>query len=182
MIDLQRPNFRLTGCVFHEATATSSAAGNCGSSSAVPLVAHTTAVYQQHTPTGCVSTTPRFNSATGIRDSTGAVVPVVVVGPPAGLIFDLGKASVKVYAIRGGNLTMCDWIATDCTVAANYNTIVNDIVSLRAVYGMNLTPSVTALPGDGFTTTWQRAALTTNVFLPSRVTAVALSLVWSTFN
>jgi type IV pilus assembly protein PilW len=164
-------------CVLHEATATDSPSGNCGYA---PLTAHTvehnTTVYKQHTSTGCVTTTPTFNSATGIKDSTGAVVPLVTAQNPNSLIFDLGKPSVKVYAIRGGNLTMCDWIATNCTVAANYNTIVNDIVSLRAVYGMNLTPAVTALAGDFITTVWQRASLTTNVFLPSRVTAVALEI------
>ena len=164
-------------CVLHEATATASASGNCGYAPvASQTVEHKTTAYQQHTPTGCSLTTPRFNSATGIKDSTGAVVPLVTAQSPSGLLFDLGKASVKVYAIRGGNLTMCDWIATDCTVVANYSTIVNDIVSLRAVYGMNLTPSVTALAGDGITTTWQRASLTTNVYLPSRVTAVALEI------
>jgi type IV pilus assembly protein PilW len=162
-------------CVLHEATATDSASGNCGYAPVtLHTVEHKTTVYKQHTPTGCVTTTPTFNSATGIKDSTGAVVPLVTA--PTSLIFDLGKPSVKVYAIRGGNLTMCDWIATNCTVAANYNTIVNDIVSLRAVYGMNLTPAVNALPGDFITTNWQRASLTTNVFLPSRVVAVTLEI------
>jgi type IV pilus assembly protein PilW len=140
-------------------------------------VEHATTGYQQHTPTGCVATTPRFNSATGIKDSTGTVVPLVTVQSPSGLIFDLGKASVKVYAIRGGNLTMCDWIATDCTVAANYTTIVNDIVSLRAVYQMNLVPGPNALPPDPTAAvTPSRALLTGNVFLPSRVMAVTLEI------
>jgi type IV pilus assembly protein PilW len=164
-------------CVLHEATATVSPAGNCGYAPVTAAtVEHKTTNYQQHTPTGCVMTTPRFNSSTGIKDSAGAVVPLVTAQSPSSLVFDLGKPSIKVYAIRGGNLTMCDWVAANCTVAANYSTIVNDIVSLRAVYGMNLTPSVTALAGDGLTTRWQRDVLTTNVFLPSRVTAVALEI------
>jgi type IV pilus assembly protein PilW len=167
-------------CVLHEATATVSAAGNCGFAPATGAsVEHKTTVYKQHTPTGCVTTTPTFNSATGIKDSLGVTVPNVTA--PLGRIYDLGKPSVKVYAIRGGNLTMCDWIATNCTVAANYSTIVNDIVSLRAVYGMNLTPSVTAAPGDFLTPTassgWQRTALTTDPNLPSRVVAVGLEIV-----
>jgi type IV pilus assembly protein PilW len=163
-------------CVLHEATRTASAAGNCGAALTAATVEHNTGAYLQHTPTGCVSTTPRFNSATGIKDTSGVVVPLVTASTPPGSIYDLGKASVKVYAIRGGNLTMCDWIATNCALAANYNTIVNDIVSLRAVYGMNLTPSVSAVPGDFITTTWQRSSLTTNAFLPSRVTAVTLEI------
>src|SRR6185436_19209799 len=92
-----------------------------------------------------------------------------------GKIYNLGASTIKVYAIRGGNLTTCDWNSTDCTVAANYTVIVNDIVSMRAVYGMNVTPSVTTAPGDG-NVTWGRAPLTGNVFLPSRVHAVSLAI------
>jgi type IV pilus assembly protein PilW len=156
-------------CALHEATRTASAAGNCGAALTAATVEYGTSAYQQHTPTGCAPATPRFNTA-------NAALPLVTAQTPAGSIYDLGKASFKVYAIRGGNLTMCDWLATDCTAAANYNTIVSDIVSLRAVYGMNLTPSVSAVPGDFITTTWQRSPLTTNAFLPSRVTAVALEI------
>src|SRR6185437_1961295 len=64
---------------------------------------------------------------------------------------------------------------SDCGNAANYNIIVNDIVSLRAVYGMNLTPNVSSLPGDG-SVTWSRASLTTNAYLPSRVLAATIEV------
>lgn len=163
-------------CVMHEATATWSAAGNCGfpPASGAGRLEHNAVTYQKHTPAGCVTTTAKLNSGTGIKDSSGAVVPLVTYQGP-GQVFGLGNAQIHVYAIRGGNLTMCDWVAADCTVAANYTTSVNDIVSLRAVYGMNLTPSVTSLPGDGVVT-WGRAPLTTNVFLPSRVMAATIEL------
>ena len=94
---------------------------------------------------------------------------------PTCQVYGLGDAAIHVYAIRGGNLTMCDWIASDCTNAASYNIIVNDIVSLRGVYGMNLTPNVTSLPGDGIVT-WNRNSLTTNNFLPSRVMAATIEV------
>jgi type IV pilus assembly protein PilW len=161
-------------CVMHEATATTNPATNCGFTPATAAtVEHKTTAYQQQMPTGCVNTVPKFNSATGITDSTGAVVPAL--NYPNGLVFDLGNLTLHVYAIRNGSLTMCDWVASDCTSVANYTTAVDDIVSLRAVYGMNLTPTVNQLQGDG-TVTWNRNSLTTNVFLPSRVLAVSLEV------
>src|SRR6185312_4326042 len=161
-------------CVLHEATATLSAAGNCGFGPAGSNTVEFKQVsYQKHLSTGCVNTPSTFNSGTGITDAGGAVVPKCTY--PICQIFGLGDAKVHVYAIRGGNLTMCDWIASDCGNAANYNIIVNDIVSLRAVYGMNLTPNVSSLPGDG-SVTWSRASLTTNAYLPSRVLAATIEV------
>jgi type IV pilus assembly protein PilW len=157
-------------CALHEATRTASAAGNCGAALTAATVEYGTSAYPQHTPTGCAAATPRFNTA-------NAALPLVTAQTPAGSIYDLGKASFKVYAIRGGNLTMCDWLATDCTAAANYNTIVSDIVSLRAVYQMVLTPGPNALPPDPTVApTPSRAVLTGNAFLPGRVMGVALEI------
>jgi type IV pilus assembly protein PilW len=159
-------------CVMHEATATSPASGNCGAPSSLGLT------YLDHNPVtykssrnGCTNVAATHNSSTGIRDAAGAVVPVVT----RGQLFNMGAPAVKVYAIRGGNLTYCDWTINDCTAAANYTVLVNDIVSLRAVYGMNLTPIVGASPGDGVVT-WGRAAISGNAFLPSRVMAATLEL------
>ena len=39
--------------------------------------------------------------------------------------------------MRNNNLTVCDLNNTDCSIAANFVTIANDIVGLRAVYGWN---------------------------------------------
>lgn len=161
-------------CVLHEATATAPSSGNCGvPPSPTTLLPHAAVTYKS-SHNGCLPVVATHNSATGIRDASGAVVPVVTQAA-GGQLFNLGVPSVKVYAIRGGNLTYCDWIVSDCTNAANYTVLVNDIVSLRAVYGMNLTPSVTAAPGDGIVT-WGRAGITGNAFLPSRVMAATLEL------
>ena len=162
-------------CVLHEITKSPGAAGNCGTPPPAPSsLVHGTGAYLSKSK-GCASVTATHNSAAGIRDSSGAVVPVVKMSS-GGQLFNLGGLpSIKVYAIRGGNLTSCDMVASNCTVVANYTILVNDIVSMRAVYGMNLTPSVTALPGDGIVT-WGRAALTGNVFLPSRVMAATLEV------
>jgi type IV pilus assembly protein PilW len=150
--------------------------GNCGFQSALGAQAidFGTTAYQQHTPTGCVNTTPTYNKATQITDSSGVAVPIVAA--PLGQVYNLGNVAIHVYAVRGGTLTMCDWIAADCRSAANFTPVVDDIVSLRAVYGMNLNPTPSAAAGDGITITWNRNDLSTNVFLPSRVLAVTMEL------
>lgn len=164
-------------CVMHEATTTSSASGNCGSPSGLGanILLHGTANYK-NPRNACAMTPPTHNSPTGIKDSSGVVVPVVHQAA-GGQIFNMGNVSIKVYAIRGGNLTSCDWVASDCTVAANYGILVNDVVSLRAVYQMNLLPVVDANPPLATATpTPSRAVITGNVFLPSRVMAATLEL------
>jgi type IV pilus assembly protein PilW len=164
-------------CVLHEATATWSAAGNCGhppTSGVLGMLEHNQVSYQKHTSTGCVTVASTFNNGTGITTAGGAVEPNC--NYPTCQVYGLGDTVVHVYAIRGGNLTMCDWIAADCGNAANFNIVVNDIVSLRGMYGMNLNPAPSALPGDGQTITWQRSSLTTDVFLPSRVLAATIEI------
>ena len=54
----------------------------------------------------------------------------------SGTFYDLGpNPKVLAYAVRSGNLTMCDYLAQDCSDVANYATVANNIVSLRAQYG-----------------------------------------------
>ncbi len=68
-----------------------------------------------------------------------------VVGMEGGRLFSLGVApTVRLYAIRGGNLTMCDYMDRDCSadtsamtsaqVNALWVPIAENIVSMRAVY------------------------------------------------
>ncbi|MBS1230068.1 MAG: hypothetical protein H6R17_3345 [Proteobacteria bacterium] len=65
----------------------------------------------------------------------------------AGTFYDLGLApKVLAYAVRSGNLTMCDYIAQDCSDAANYATVANNIVSLRAQYGHDNVTTPNPLP------------------------------------
>lgn len=70
---------------------------------------------------------------------------------------------VRVYAIRGGNLTVCDWRVNDCSAAANTSDgsvwvpVASGIVSLRAEYGRD-----TATAGmDGVLDVWDRSIPTT---------------------
>lgn len=64
----------------------------------------------------------------------------------SGVFFNLGPTvTIHAYAVRNGNLTMCDYTANDCSLAANTgNTaiwvpIAGNIVSLRAQYGQDIT-------------------------------------------
>jgi type IV pilus assembly protein PilW len=86
--------------------------------------------------------------------TTGTGLP----GMTNGMLFNLGTApQVLAYAVRNGNLTLCDYMVNNCGNAANTgNTaiwvpIANNIVSLKAQYGrdtMNgLTPTNTAMDG-----------------------------------
>jgi type IV pilus assembly protein PilW len=139
-------------CVLHELTSTVGAAGNCGGSTLGSDLGHGITSYKSASAT-CAFVTPRFNSATGIKDSGGAVVPALNKNT-GGQIFNLGIPSLKAYAIRGGNLTSCDLLALDCTVLGNYTVVINDIVSMRAVYGRDTTN-----PQDFSVDVWDRTPL-----------------------
>lgn len=61
-------------------------------------------------------------------------------------VYNLGRTfKVVVYAIRSGNLTICDYTTNDCGSAANNSStavwvpIANNVVSLRAQYGRDTT-------------------------------------------
>lgn len=87
---------------------------------------------------------------------TGVVNPNVTVqtgitGASGGALYNLGAAPVvRAYAIRNGNLTQCDYMANDCSSAANVGNaaiwvpIANNVVSMRAQYGHD-----TTVPMDG---------------------------------
>lgn len=53
-----------------------------------------------------------------------------------GALFNLGSSPrIQAYAIHSGDLTVCDYMASDCSKAASYTQIASNIVSLRAEYG-----------------------------------------------
>lgn len=58
------------------------------------------------------------------------------------VLYNLGPAPViRAYAVRGGNLTVCDYMVNDCgdpalkNVASVWVPVANNIVSLKALYG-----------------------------------------------
>jgi type IV pilus assembly protein PilW len=64
----------------------------------------------------------------------------------SGLLFNLGPGfTIHAYAVRNNSLTMCDFMANDCSSAANTGNaaiwipIAGNIVGLRAQYGQDIT-------------------------------------------
>lgn len=72
---------------------------------------------------------------------------------PADYIFNFGQAyRANGYAVRNGNLTLCDYsnAAKGCDQVQNWVAINNNIVSLRAQYGRDISPAIPpAVPAPG---------------------------------
>lgn len=72
-------------------------------------------------------------------------------GSAGGVLFNLGlQPRVLAYAVRGGNLTMCDYMTADCSAASagNWVPIASNVVGLRAQYGRDTSAQVTqSTPG-----------------------------------
>ena len=92
------------------------------------------------------------------------VVTTGVASMSNGRLYNLGRApKIWAYAIRNGNLTFCDYLAHDCSIAGNAgntaataNTaiwvpIANNIVSIRAQYGKD-----TNTPMDGIVNSYNQ--------------------------
>jgi type IV pilus assembly protein PilW len=107
---------------------------------------------------------------------TGAVQPNVTVAAGfAGIgandrLFNLGlRPTVRAYAVRNQNLTVCDYVLNDCGAAANngdpaiWVPIANNVVSLRAQYGRDTTdappPPLVLARMDGTVDVWDQARL-----------------------
>jgi type IV pilus assembly protein PilW len=85
-------------------------------------------------PAPCVLTLDRVTNVAGgavtLASGTAAAVGAT--------LFNLGQTYRAVgYAIRNGNLTTCDYTvaAVDCSVPGSWNSIADNIVSLRVQYG-----------------------------------------------
>lgn len=96
-----------------------------------------------------------------------------------GILFNVGQApKVLAYAVRAGNLTVCDYIANDCSVAGSVSNsaiwvpVTSNIVSLRAEYGRD----TTAPAMDGTVDTFDQAAPVTTCDW-ARVSAIRFALV-----
>lgn len=79
-----------------------------------------------------------MESVTAVATST-VVVGTGVAGVVNGALFNLGQTPrIVAYAIRGGVLTMCDYMVDNCGGAfnaAHWVPIGSNVVSLRALYG-----------------------------------------------
>jgi type IV pilus assembly protein PilW len=77
----------------------------------------------------------------------------------ANALYNLGPTPhFMAYAVRGGNLTACDFLANDCSVAANtgdasvWVPIASNIVSLKATY---IKDTTNVVPGSGPDQLWE---------------------------
>lgn len=78
----------------------------------------------------------------------------------AGTLYDLGPGlRIVAYAVRNGGLTACDYVANNCSLAANltnpaiWTPVAGNIVSLRAEYGRDtttLTPNPLPVPNGSY--------------------------------
>lgn len=96
-------------------------------------------------------------SASNVVVATGATVNTLLGGAPSSTLYNLGQApKILAYAVRGGNLTLCDYMANDCGAAGNTGNstiwvpIAGNIVSLRAQYGRDTTVLPAVVTMDGF--------------------------------
>jgi type IV pilus assembly protein PilW len=173
-------------CMLHEIAKASSAPNspNCSDSSGgANQLNHKTVGYRNWS-NGCKSQASQFNGAPAAFASYPAVMRTA-----AGQIFNIGSSpQLKVYAVRGGNLTVCDVLNADCTQPASYTVLVNGIVAIRGLYGEQFNgvapttfggASGTAIPGGGVfgsVDRWSRVA-PANPFEESRMYAAALAIV-----
>ncbi|MBI3382537.1 MAG: PilW family protein [Aquabacterium sp.] len=97
-------------------------------------------------PSPCALTTDKVLNING---STLTVNPGVMGMLANSVIYNMGGTPViNVYAIRNGNLTVCDYTAWDCSKASYANPvdsnvwvpIASNIVAMRAQYGHDLLP------------------------------------------
>jgi type IV pilus assembly protein PilW len=167
-----------TVCALHELTGVPGTQGNCGS---VPqgqsdVVTDMTGTYKNPN-NNCQQVTATYNNSSGIKDANGNTIPALS-SQSGGQLFDIGALpQIKVYAIRGGNLTVCNMLTQDCTVPANYDVMVDGIVSMRAVYGKDFdgNQSPTTPAGDGKVDQWDRSILDDSN-KASRVLAAAIEV------
>jgi type IV pilus assembly protein PilW len=168
-------------CVAHEATNVPTSPGNCGQAQP-PLatgyqIEHKYRQYPNYSM-GCQLVQANHNPSGVMKDPNGVAVPALDLSK-GGQLFSMGpNPSAKIYAIRGGNLTVCETFAKDCTDGNNYDVLVNDIVSMRAILGGDYvggTGTGAGVLGDGSIDQWSR-----NAFADSgdvrRTVAIAIEL------
>lgn len=95
----------------------------------------------------------------------GNACTVKTPGPP-------GSVKILAYAIMGGNLMMCDYVAQNCANTAGWVPIASNIVSMRVQYGRDTsTPTM-----DGIVDQYDQTAPTTACGR-ARISAVRIVLV-----
>ena len=91
-------------------------------------------------PAGCAAPPVTLDRVTALTTPT-VTVTTGAAGVVNGTLYNLGRTpSVLAYAVRGGNLTVCDFMANDCGATANkanpaiWQPVASGIVSIKAQY------------------------------------------------
>lgn len=130
----------------------------------------------QPRPTPCNVT---LDTVTGTTAPSNVTVTTGLAGMANGILYNVGTTPrVVAYAVRGGNLTACDYMASDCaatgaslTNPAIWVPIASNIVALRAQYGRD-----TTAPMDAAVDLFDQTTPTT-ACLWTRVSAVRVAIV-----
>lgn len=104
-----------------------------------------------------------LDTVTGVAGAN-VTVTTGLAGMTDGTLYNLGQTQkIRAYAIRNGNLTLCDYTANDCGLAANNGNaaiwvpIASNIVSLKAQYGRDTNAS----PMNGIVDIYDKTTPTT---------------------
>lgn len=96
--------------------------------------------------------------------AVSATTVTVATGAAGAALYNLGPTpTVLAYAVRGGNLTVCDYMLNDCGLDANKDNasiwvpIASNIVSMKAQYARDTSGTMDAIP-DVFDQTQPAAA------------------------
>ena len=152
-----------------------------------PISAQASAVYTVQMPSSFaigdkVIAAPAACASTLLLDQITAVATntvTVQTGSAGTVLYNLGPAPVILaYAIRGGNLTVCDYLQNDCGIAANkdkaaiWAPVASNVVSMKAIYWRD-----TALPDmDGIPDVHDRTVPASGCDW-TRVSALGMALV-----
>lgn len=151
------------------------AAFNAGVSGPSAVPADLVVAVPQARPNPCSLNLTRVTAIT--TGDVAVVAPTIALNPiTAGdRLFNLGRTpTVRAYAVRNGNLTVCDFTSNDCSqntaaltaaqVDALWVPIATNVVSLRAEYGRDTT-NTSPLPSpavamDGIVDQWDQVIAT----------------------
>ena len=126
-----------------------------------------------------VTGTPILAAGTYYIDSSlcGTASPITLTAAAGGVVatgtlYDLGPGlRIAAYAVRNGSLTVCNYVANDCSAAANVTKpdiwvpVASNVVSLRAEYGRDTTPTLTT--NSFVADTYDQTTPSTEVTVPS---------------
>jgi type IV pilus assembly protein PilW len=141
----------------------------------------------QTRPATCSMQQDRISAiaAGGTPDSAQITVATGVAGVSQGTLYDLGQSPrIVAYAVRGGNLTACDYMVNNCGDATKtgdstvWVPIANNIVSLQAQYGHDtLTPVPPPATQSSYIVDTYNQTTPTTACLWARTPAVRIALV-----